>query len=131
MAAAALLLPPSSRYGVASDPTGVKTESQLDAEWASTAADLVRRAVAGGHGELAALIRGWQLPDEGQRQFILTIPAVPPQAAPPCCSQDAQAPPWRRAGFTMTAWWPPTNRGGTSTSAAETRPALENTRACM
>ena len=83
MAAAALLLPPSSRHGVASDPTGVKTESQLDAEWSSTAVDLVRRAVAGGHGELATLIRGWQLPDEGQRQFILAIPAVPPQAAPP------------------------------------------------
>jgi hypothetical protein len=83
MAAAAVLLPPWSRVGAAADPAVAKTDAQIDAEWAATAADLVRRAEAGGHGELTTMIRGWQLPDEGERQFILAIPAVPPQAAPP------------------------------------------------
>jgi hypothetical protein len=83
MAAMAVLIPPWSRAGIAADPAVVKTEAQLDETWAATASDLVRQAEAGGHGELAALIRGWQLPNEGDRQFILAIPAVPPQAAPP------------------------------------------------
>jgi hypothetical protein len=84
MAVAALLLPllPWSRAASAAEQSVVKTEAQLDEEWATTATDLVRRAAAGGHRELATLISGWQLPDEGERQFVLVIPAVPPQAAP-------------------------------------------------
>jgi hypothetical protein len=81
--AALLLLPPWSRAAFAADAAVVQDAAQLDEAWAATAADLVRRAEAGGHRELAALISGWQLPDEGERQFILAIPAVPPQAAPP------------------------------------------------
>ena len=85
MAVAALLLPllPWSRAASAAEQSVVKTEAQLDEEWATTATDLVRRAAAGGHRELATLISGWQLPDEGERQFVLVIPAVPPQAVPP------------------------------------------------
>ena len=41
-------------------------------------AGLVRRAEAGGHADIDAFIRDWQLPDEGERQFILTIPTVSP-----------------------------------------------------
>jgi hypothetical protein len=83
IAAAMVIIPPWSRAGIAVEPVVLKTESQFDEEWATTAADLVRRAEAGGHRELATLISGWRLPDEGERQFVLAIPAVPPQAAPP------------------------------------------------
>jgi hypothetical protein len=88
MVVAALLPQPWSRAGLAADPAVVKKavqldETQLDEEWRLAVADLVRRAEAGGHGELATLIGGWQLPNEGDRQFILAIPVVSPQAAPP------------------------------------------------
>ena len=83
IAAAMAIIPPWSRAGIAVEPAVVKTEAQLDEEWATTAADLARRAEAGGHRELATLVSGWQLPDEGERQFVFAIPAVPPQAAPP------------------------------------------------
>jgi hypothetical protein len=52
-----------------------KTAEQLADEWTATAAGLVRRAEAGGHAELAALIRDWQLPSEADRQFVLDIPS--------------------------------------------------------
>lgn len=90
MAVAAMLLPPAPRAGVAADPAPaggkavpVVDESQLDASWASTTADLVRRAEAGGHGELASLIRGWQLPDAADRQLLVAISATAPAATPP------------------------------------------------
>ena len=83
VAALWLLLPPWSQAAFAADKAVVQDAAQLDEEWAVTAADLVRRAETGGHHELATLISGWQLPDEGERQFILAIPAVPPQDAPP------------------------------------------------
>ena len=88
MAVAAMLLPTWSQAVVAADSAVATTgrsadEAQLDASWAATEADLLRRAEAGGHGELAAFIRGWQLPDEGERQFVLAIPDVPPTAVPP------------------------------------------------
>lgn len=81
IAAAAVLLPPQPH--AAADPAAIKTEPQLEAEWAATAADLVRRADAGGHAELTATIRGWQLPEEGERQFVLAIPAISPEHSPP------------------------------------------------
>ena len=83
IAAAAVFLPEWSRAGIAAEHAVLKTEAQLDEDWAAVAADLVRRSEAGGHGELATLIRSWQLPDEGERQFILAIPATAPETAPP------------------------------------------------
>ena len=61
----------------------MKTEAQLDEEWVVVVAGLVRRAEAGGHGELVTFIRGWQLPEEGERQFILAIPGAAPDTALP------------------------------------------------
>lgn len=83
MFATAALLLPWSHAGVAAAPVEAQSEAEVDAAWTATAADLVRRAEAGGHGELATMIRGWQLPDPGERQLIVAIPAVPPQATPP------------------------------------------------
>jgi len=83
IAVAVMLILPWSQAGIAAEHAVVKTEAQLDEEWAAVTAGLVRRSEAGGHGELAALIRGWLLPDEGERQFILAIPAAAPEAAPP------------------------------------------------
>ena len=87
LAAAAVLLPSWSRYGsragIAAEPVAVKTESQLNEEWMVVVAGLMRRAEAGGHADLAAFIRAWQLPDEGDRQFILAIPSVFPTPTPP------------------------------------------------
>ena len=46
----------------------------LDDQWEAAAADLARRADRGGHAELAALVRGWRLPEAPGRQRVLTIP---------------------------------------------------------
>ena len=59
----------------AADPQATKTAAQLDDEWTATAFVLERRAKAGGHAELATLIRDWQLPAEAGRQFVLEIPS--------------------------------------------------------
>ena len=88
VAVAAMSSPTWPQAGVAADPPGGKTApivdaSQLDAAWSATEPDLVRRAEAGGHGELAAVIRDWRLPDEGDRQVILAVPAVGAAATPP------------------------------------------------
>jgi hypothetical protein len=83
IAVAAVLLPAWSRAGIAAEQAAAKTEAQLDEEWGVVVAGLVRRAEAGGHGDLAAFIRGWQLPDEGERQCILAIPASATEASPP------------------------------------------------
>lgn len=81
VAVAAMLLPPFPGVGAAA--AELKSESRLDEEWTAVAADLVRRAEAGSHDELTTFIRGWNLPSEGERQFILDIPAFSPDAAPP------------------------------------------------
>lgn len=47
---------------------------KLDDQWEAAAADLARRADRGSHEELAALVRGWRLPDAPGRQRVLTIP---------------------------------------------------------
>lgn len=51
-----------------------KTQSQLDKEWAASAASLEKRALAEGLAELAAFVKGWQLPDPADRQVIVKIP---------------------------------------------------------
>lgn len=45
-----------------------------DAGFVAAATDLARRASAAGAGELAALIRGWPLPAEAERQQALAVP---------------------------------------------------------
>jgi hypothetical protein len=85
LAGAAVLFATRPGPVVAADPAVVKTAAQLDEEWAAVVAGLVRRCEAGGHDQLAMLIRGWQLPDESERQFVLAIPAIPPRAVPPDC----------------------------------------------
>lgn len=47
---------------------------KLDEAWEAAAADLARRADRGSHAELAALVRGWRLPDAPGRQRVLAIP---------------------------------------------------------
>jgi len=48
--------------------------AQVDAEFVDRLASLARRADAAGHAGLATGIRGWPLPDEADRQFVLAIP---------------------------------------------------------
>ena len=48
----------------------------LDDQWEAAAADLARRADRGGHAELAALVRGWRLPEAPGRQRVLAIPGA-------------------------------------------------------
>ena len=56
---------------VAAEPV---PREQLDDQWEAAAADLARRADRGSHAELAALVRGWRLPDAPGRQRVLAIP---------------------------------------------------------
>ena len=65
----------------AAEPTPDKSLAQLDERFASAARGLVRRAEAGGWPQFAALIAGWELPAEADRQFALAIPAAltPPE----------------------------------------------------
>jgi hypothetical protein len=51
-----------------------ETADRLDEEWTATAADLDRRATALGLEPLAKLIREWRLPEEVDRQFVLSVP---------------------------------------------------------
>ncbi|NCY02577.1 MAG: hypothetical protein EBX36_06600, partial [Planctomycetia bacterium] len=71
----------ATRRAAAERPTA--TGAELSAAWSATAADLVRRAKAGGHVELAAAIEGWDVPEPGDRQCVLAIPDVPPEDAIP------------------------------------------------
>ena len=48
--------------------------AQVEAEFVDRLAALARRADAAGQGELVTVIRGWPLPDETDRQFVLAIP---------------------------------------------------------
>jgi len=57
--------------------------AQLDKDWDTTVGGLLRRCQIGGNDALAAVIRGWQLPEEADRQFILAIPPAPPQTTQP------------------------------------------------
>lgn len=59
--------------GVSAPP--LQPLARLDAEFADRLATLARRADAAGHADLATVIRGWPLPDETDRQFVLAIPA--------------------------------------------------------
>ncbi|MEI6255437.1 MAG: hypothetical protein WCQ77_02220 [Planctomycetota bacterium] len=63
-------------------PAAVQSLAQIDDAWAAEVAGLLWRAEAGGYGELVKAIRGWQLPDLGERQFVLAIPSEP-QTTPP------------------------------------------------
>jgi len=63
-----------SAVAPAAEPVRTKTAPALDEEWRTAVAALVRRCETGGHAELAAFIRGWRLPDEDDRQFVLAIP---------------------------------------------------------
>lgn len=49
--------------------------AQADAAFADRLAALARRAEAAGHADLAAIIRGWPMPEETTRQFVLEIPS--------------------------------------------------------
>jgi hypothetical protein len=71
-----------SPAAAAGPPVGVDGD-HIESDWAAAVAGLLRRCEAGGHGELAAFIRDWQLPEEGERQFVLAIPAVAPQSTTP------------------------------------------------
>jgi hypothetical protein len=51
-----------------------KTLAQLDKEWAASAASLEKRAAAEGLADLAAFVRGWQLPAPADRQIVVRIP---------------------------------------------------------
>ncbi|MFM1997528.1 MAG: hypothetical protein RLZZ111_1915 [Planctomycetota bacterium] len=53
------------------------TPAEIDRDWSATIEDLVRRAEAGGHEAVVTAIRGWDLPAEEGRQFVLAIPADP------------------------------------------------------
>jgi hypothetical protein len=59
--------------GAAAGPA--RTIPELDAEFAAAAAHAVRRAEAIGAAELAVWARGWQLPEEVDRQIAVTVPA--------------------------------------------------------
>ncbi|MFM8708036.1 MAG: hypothetical protein ACKOHK_08125, partial [Planctomycetia bacterium] len=66
VAAVAATLPAAwPQAGKAANGAVGKTATQLDAEWTEVAIGLVRRCEAGGYDRLAAVISGWQLPDEG------------------------------------------------------------------
>ena len=47
---------------------------RLEADFRGRVESLAGRAAAGGHDELAAFIRDWPLPAEGDRQLVLMIP---------------------------------------------------------
>lgn len=55
-------------------PAPLPPLAQVDAEFVERLASLARRAEAAGQADLAAFIRGWPLPDETVRQFVLMIP---------------------------------------------------------
>ncbi|MFM8291330.1 MAG: hypothetical protein ACKOC4_06485 [Planctomycetia bacterium] len=59
---------------------------RLDDEFTAAARDLARRAEAGGFARLAALVAGWPLPAEADRQLALAIPAS--AAAPEWLAAD-------------------------------------------
>ena len=44
-------------------------------EWSVTATTLSQRAAIAGHERLATLFKSWQLPEDGDRQVVLNIPA--------------------------------------------------------
>lgn len=80
-------LPMASRLGRAGTAAGIaialvaaarkeepKTQPQLDKEWAASAASLEKRAQEEGLAELAAFVRGWQLPELSDRQIVVEIP---------------------------------------------------------
>jgi hypothetical protein len=70
-----------------------KTLAQLDKEWAASAASLERRAQAEGLAELAAFVRGWQLPDLADRQLVVKIP--PRLERPEWVDSAAEEPIWQ------------------------------------
>jgi hypothetical protein len=63
---------------VAADPA---TPERIAEDFAAAAAAVVRRAEAAGASELAAVVRGWDLPAEGDRQIVLAIPPRPERPA--------------------------------------------------
>ena len=48
---------------------------RLEADFRGRVESLAGRAAAGGHDDLTAFIRGWPLPAESGRQFVLAIPS--------------------------------------------------------
>jgi hypothetical protein len=60
--------------GVAVSAPPLPPLAQVEAEFFDRLGALARRAEASGHADLAAFIRGWPLPDETDRQFVLAIP---------------------------------------------------------
>ena len=60
---------------VAPAPAADPVVATADATFTTAAADLTRRAEATGDAELTALIRGWHLPAELDRQHALALPA--------------------------------------------------------
>ncbi|MFM7290876.1 MAG: hypothetical protein ACKO6B_06555 [Planctomycetia bacterium] len=121
--------------GQAVNAQAEKTAADLDAEWTAVAAGLVRRCEAGGHDRLAALIGGWQLPDEGDRQFILSIPAAAAAAPPDWIDTPAEASIWedflavrrtRASGtFALAVATSRTSDAPAREVAGDERPALE------
>jgi hypothetical protein len=92
---AATLAAARPQAGRAANDPAVKTAAQLDAEWTDVAAGLVRRCEAGGHDRLASVIGDWQLPDEGDRQFILSIPGAADAAPPDWIDTPAEVSIWQ------------------------------------
>jgi hypothetical protein len=72
-------------------PAVEKSLARLDEEFAAAGRDLVRRAEAGGFVKLAALVAGWQLAAEADRQFAL---AIPDTAAAPAWLAADERPIW-------------------------------------
>ncbi|MFM8282935.1 MAG: hypothetical protein ACKOCW_05180 [Planctomycetaceae bacterium] len=58
----------------AEEPVSPATVAALEAEFAASIADLVRRCRRGGDDRLAQLIEDWPLPEPGPRQQILAAP---------------------------------------------------------
>jgi hypothetical protein len=69
-----LALPAASASRPLAAASQPESEAAVDEEWAAAAAGLVRRCDKAGHADLAAVIRGWQLPPADGRQFVLAIP---------------------------------------------------------
>ncbi len=106
-----------------------KSLAKLDEEYAAAEQDLLRRCEIDGHGDLAAVIKAWQLPSLEGRQVALAIP--PSLATPACVDGDAARSIWndflaaRRARATGTfehALWAAAAHDRQPTRAELTRP---------
>jgi hypothetical protein len=84
------LLPVAALAAPRGEPA--KSLAKLDEEYAAAEKDLLRRCDLDGHGELAAIIKAWQMPPAAGRQIALSIP--PALEAPACIDSDPERAIW-------------------------------------